>query len=100
MVSFTRVLHRAAPLLPLCGPRRPGGPLPDRRILAGDQPGQWNMINEIDFDGTAVPEPSSLALLGIGWIGDAPASSPRLSETPQLSFDQQDRPSQDGPVGN
>lgn len=30
--------------------------------------GQWAMISEVDFDGTLVPEPSSLALLGLGGL--------------------------------
>ena len=30
--------------------------------------GQWSMLTEIDFEGTLVPEPSSLALLGMGGL--------------------------------
>jgi hypothetical protein len=29
---------------------------------------QWMMINEIQFDGTAVPEPTTTALLGLGGL--------------------------------
>ena len=30
--------------------------------------GQWTMLTEIDFDGTLVPEPGSLALMGLGGL--------------------------------
>ena len=31
--------------------------------------GQWNMINEVQFDGVKVPEPSTLAILSLGLMG-------------------------------
>ena len=42
--------------------------LPDGRFYRIDifDPAEWVMINEIQFDGTAVPEPSAAILLGLG----------------------------------
>ena len=42
--------------------------LPDGRFYRIDvfDPAEWVMINEIEFDGTAVPEPSAAILLGLG----------------------------------
>ena len=33
-----------------------------------DDSDQWMMLTEIDFEGTAVPEPSTTALLGLGGL--------------------------------
>jgi hypothetical protein len=42
--------------------------LPDGRFYRIDvfDPAEWVMINEIEFDGIAVPEPSAAILLGLG----------------------------------
>ena len=32
------------------------------------EPGQWMMITEVDFEGSAVPEPTTTALLGLGGL--------------------------------
>ena len=52
-----------------------GPPIKDFGALACDplievfDPGQWMMINEVQFDGDPIPEPSSIALLALGGLG-------------------------------
>jgi hypothetical protein len=44
--------------------------LPTGQFIKMDfvEPSQWMMLTEIDFEGTAVPEPSTTALLGLGGL--------------------------------